>query len=236
MKLTLIKKPKNARIIAGFPGFGLVSTIATEFLLEHLKMEKIGTITSDDIPAMIAVHQGKVVDPIGLFYNKKYNILLVHVVSTAMGIEWKLGEVIYDLAKELDAKEILSLEGIGSTKPSEDTRSFYFASEPSNEKKLKDVSEPLKEGIIMGLTGVLMLKAHNNIPVTCIFAEAHSELPDSKAAAKIITILDSYIGLKLDPKPLLEQAEKFEQKLKQMMSQTKEMSEEQRKKRLSYVG
>jgi uncharacterized protein len=235
MIIELKKKPKNPTIIEGFPGFGLVSTIATEFLLDHLKMERIGSISTEEIPAMIAVHDGKVIDPIGIFYNRKYNLVIVHAVSAALGIEWKLGDKILDLAKQLGAKEIISLEGIGSTKPSEKTRAFYHTSSPTKEKKLSKIAEPLKEGIIMGLTGVLMLKAEK-IPVSCIFAEAHSELPDSKAAAKIVEILNDYLGLKLDPKPLIKQAEKFEEKLKQLLMQTKEISEEQKKKKLTYVG
>ncbi|MBW2966637.1 PAC2 family protein, partial [Candidatus Woesearchaeota archaeon] len=170
------------------------------------------------------------------FYNKKYNLVIVHAISSPVGSEWKLGRNIIELANQLNAKEIISLEGIGSTKPSEKTRAFYHTSSSAKEKKLSKIAEPLKEGIIMGLTGVLMLKAEKKIPISCIFAEAHSELPDSKAAAKVIEILNSYIGLKLDPKPLIKQAEKFEEKLKQLLTQTRDMSEEQKKKKLSYVG
>ena len=73
MDITLNKKPKNAIIIEGFPGFGLVGTIATEFLMDHLECEQIGRIWFDKIPAMVAIHENKVVEPIGIFYNKKYN-------------------------------------------------------------------------------------------------------------------------------------------------------------------
>ena len=72
MKVVLKKKPKNPIIIDGFPGFGLVGTIATEFLLDHLKTEKIGKIWISELPAMVAIHEGKVVEPIGIFYSKKY--------------------------------------------------------------------------------------------------------------------------------------------------------------------
>ena len=42
MKFELKKKPKNPTIIEGFPGFGLVGTIASEFLMSHLDCEQIG--------------------------------------------------------------------------------------------------------------------------------------------------------------------------------------------------
>ncbi len=236
MKIILTKKPKNPTIVEGFPGFGLVSTIATEFLIDHLKTEKIGRIWTKKIPAMIAVHEEKVVEPIGIFYNKKHNIIIVHVVSAAVGIEWELAETIVDLATQLNAKEIISLEGIGSTKPSEKTRAFHYSSSKEKAAKLSKLTNaPLKEGIIMGLTGALMLLGRKKTTSTAIFAESHSDMPDSKAAAKCIEILNNYLGLKIDIKPLIKQAEKFEAKLKQLLEQTAKMSKEQKKK-LSYVG
>ena len=72
MEVKLWKKPKNCTIIEGFPGFGLVGTIASEFLIEHLKTEQIGKILFDDMPAMVAIHENKVVEPLGIFYNQKY--------------------------------------------------------------------------------------------------------------------------------------------------------------------
>jgi len=135
----------------------------------------------------------------------------------------------------LGATEIISLEGIGSTKPAEKPRAFFHSSNSVKVKKLSKLAEPLKEGIITGLTGVLMLKS-KKVPVSCIFAEAHSELPDSKAAAKVVEILNNYLGFKLDTKPLIEQAEKLEGKLKELMSQKSEVSAEQEKKKMTYVG
>ena len=106
MKLQLTKKVKNPTIIQGFPGFGLVGTIATEYLVEHLNCELIGRYWFDELPATIAIHAGKIVDPIGIFYNKKFNIVIIHAILTTNNIEWKIAELIEDLAKQTSAKEI----------------------------------------------------------------------------------------------------------------------------------
>ncbi|HLC19463.1 MAG TPA: PAC2 family protein, partial [Candidatus Nanoarchaeia archaeon] len=55
-RLVLKKRPKGVTIIEGFPGIGLVGTITTEFLMEHLNTEKIGSVMIDDVPAIVAVH------------------------------------------------------------------------------------------------------------------------------------------------------------------------------------
>jgi predicted ATP-grasp superfamily ATP-dependent carboligase len=72
--------------------------------------------------------------------------------------------------------------------------------------------------------------------VSCIFVETHSSLPDSKAAAKAIEVLDKYLNLKIAYAPLLKQAEKFEAKVRGLMEKGVVAAEEQKKKTLSYVG
>lgn len=235
MNIELRKKPKNPIIVEGFPGFGLVGTIATEFLLDHLKTEEIGSIWLPELPAIAAIHRGDVVAPLGIHYNKEYNIVFVHGVTAVTGIEWALADAIMDMAKQLDAKEIISLEGIGSAVKTATHDAFYYASKQVNAKKLEKVCKGLNEGIIMGVTGALLIKK-NKIPITAIFAETHSNLPDSKAAAKVIEVLDSYLGLKVDTKPLIKQAEKFEEKLRGLLQKSKQAVSQGEKKRLSYVG
>jgi uncharacterized protein len=238
--IELKKKPQNPIIIEGFPGFGLVGTIATEFLIDHLKTKLIGKIFLDDMPAMVAIHEGIVVEPIGIYYNERYNIILVHGINSVVGSEWKITDEIAKMAKDLKAREIISLEGVAGSiegePESDETKTFCYSSKDANKERLKKANcAELKEGIIMGVTGAILLKV-DKIPKTCIFAETHSNLPDSKAAAKVIEVLDKYIGLKVNYEPLLKQAEKFEQKLKGLMEQATKTKRVRDEKQLSYVG
>ena len=235
MKLILNKLPQKVTIIEGFPGFGLIGTIATEFLLEHLDTEKIGIVEMDDIPAMIAVHQNKVIEPISIHYNKKYNLVLVHAINIGQNLGWKLADVINDLATQLKAKEIISLEGVGSPNPAQTRIFFYNTVDGGRTEKLKAVANPLMEGIIVGVTGALLAK-HIQTPIVALFAEAKSNMPDSKAAAEVIKVLDAYTGLEVDFKPLLKQAEEFEKKLKTIMENGQKAETTNDKKKLSYVG
>jgi predicted ATP-grasp superfamily ATP-dependent carboligase len=61
-------------------------------------------------------------------------------------------------------------------------------------------------------------------------------MPDSKAAAKIIEVLDKYLGLKVDTAPLMKQAEIFEEKLKGIMQNASKSQQDSEKKQLSYLG
>ena len=235
MKLVLFKQPKKVKIVEGFPGFGLIGTIATEFLLEHLDTEKIGIVEFEEAPAMIAIHQNKVIEPISIHYNKKHNLVLIHALNIPKGLEWKVADVVVELSKKLQATEIISLEGVGSPN-AEGSRIFYYNSGKAS-KKFQGIAHPLMEGIIVGVTGALLSKPLP-IPVVALFAEAKSNLPDSNAAAEIIKALDAYTGLKVDPAPLKAQAKQFEAKLKEIVGKKQKMAGmvQKRDDKLSYVG
>lgn len=235
MKLKLTKEPKNPTIIEGFPGFGLVGTISTEFLIEHLKCEEIGKFWFEDLPATIAIHNDRIVSPVGIFYNEKNNIVIIHSISAAGNIEWKAADLILGVANALNAKEIISIEGVGSGEEKENPEALFYTNQESAKKKFKDMGlEPLKEGIIIGVTSALIMK--NDHPLTCIFAETQSNLPDSKASAKVIEVLDKYLGLNVNYEPLLKQAEQFEEKLKGILSKSSMTEKLKNQKTMSYVG
>lgn len=241
MQLILEKRPSNPRIIVGFPGFGLVGTIATKFLIEHLDVENIGTIESDKLLPLAAIHKAQLLGPLDLFYNKKYNLVIIQTLSELNGTEWKLGEIIQDLADDLKAKEVIILEGVPTTQKKKEYGLYYF-SKTKNFDKLG--LKPVQEAVMMGVTATLLLRC-KNVPITALLSESQSNMPDSEAAARIIGALDKYIGMDLDCKPLLEAAKKFEgmlkgltQKLKdQQITQGKTMPDYKTEKTdLDYLG
>jgi len=236
MKIVLKKKPKNPIIIEGFPGFGLVGTISTEYLINELGAKPIGAIHAEDLPPMVAIHENKIVQPVGIYYDEKNNLVILHVMTNVKGIEWEVGDLVLELAKQLDAKDIVAIEGVGTPLPADEVSAYYYSTSDAGKKKFETFKlAPLKEGIILGVTATLILQGEDR-PISCIFVETHSSLPDSKAAAKAIEVLDKYLGLKIQTAPLLKQAEKFEAKVKGLIEKGNVATEEQKKKTLSYVG
>ena len=105
-EIQLSSKPRGVTVVEGFPGFGLVGTIATGFLIDHLKCERIGNHWFEELPATLAIHEKKIVDPVGIYYSKKYNLVILHSIASVAGIEWKAAEHVLDLVKQCSAKEI----------------------------------------------------------------------------------------------------------------------------------
>lgn len=233
-EIQLSQKPKGVTVVEGFPGFGLVGTIATGFLIDHLKCERIGNHWFEELPATMAIHENKLVDPVGIYYSKKYNLVILHSIASVTGVEWMAADHVLDLCKQLTAKELISIEGVGSQK-ADSQRAFYYTTDAKNAKALEKAGvEKLSEGIIIGVTSALLLKS--KLPHTSIFAETHTQLPDSKAAAKIVEVLDKYLGLEVDYKPLIKQAEEFEKRIKALVQKQSAAKEHIDKKKLSYIS
>ena len=161
--ITLTKKPKNPIVIEGFPGFGLIGTITTEFLIEHLGCEKIGHYYFEHLPATLAMHNGKIVSPVTVYYSSKFNIVLIHSITAATGVEWEAADVVLDVCKQVNAKEIISIEGVGSAEATGE-RVFYHTENKKRAETLEKMKiEALEEGIIVGVTSSLLLKSKDPI-------------------------------------------------------------------------
>lgn len=241
MEIILKSRPKSPIVISGFPGVGMVGAIAAEFLIQHLETKQIGKFILDKTPALVAIHEGNLVEPFGIYYSSKYNIVVIHSIIALPGTEWQTANAILEICSMLKAKELISLEGVGSPAPEEGEKEHvhapvYYTTSAKAEKTLaKQKISKLNEGIIMGPTSAVLMKA-GKLPVTCFFAETHSAMPDSSAAAQLIKAIDAYIGLKVNYKPLLELATKFEEKLKTILAQSRQAEELRDKKQMSYVG
>jgi len=230
MKITLFSKIKsNSTIICGFPSFGLIGTISTEFLIDHLNATEIGVFHYEELPPTLAVHQGKIVRPMSIYYDKINNIVFIHVMIRTKGIEWKLADTISKFSKEIKAKEILTLEGVAAPKTQKKIELFYLGDHKFSGYGLIH----LKESIILGVIAGLLQRSKN---VSAIFASTKSNLPDSMASAKVIEIIDKYLKLNVDYKPLIKRAEIFESKLKKIIERSNNAVQTAKEKEMNYVG
>jgi predicted ATP-grasp superfamily ATP-dependent carboligase len=213
MVIELTEKPKNPVIVSGVPGYGFVGTIATEFLIRHLKARQIGRIWSEELMPIAAIHESRVVEPIGVFYSEKYNIVIMHVLSDLKKHEWQVADNILKIADMLNAKEVVCLEAVGDEDVT-DMKTYYFTTDDAKKKQFQGFGiEPFKEGMIMGVTGAMLLKKPGKVSV--FFVEIHAQLGDNEAAAKLIELLDKYLHLNVDYEPLLKAAKELEQSLKE---------------------
>ena len=65
-ELNIFSKPlpeEGAAVLMGFPGSGLVGTIALQYLVDQLEFELIGSMTSKYFPPLAMMNKGLINDP-----------------------------------------------------------------------------------------------------------------------------------------------------------------------------
>jgi uncharacterized protein len=226
VKICEIKKVdlKKPVLIEGFPGLGLVGTIAASYIVEKLKMEQVGYIRSEQFPPLAAVHNYLPHFPVRIYASKKHNIIvLLSEFIVPMGVVGELADAIYDYAKTKKVSKIISLGGI--TIKGEQDEVYTIASEQKLLDSLKKIksTHPIKEGATTGVTAVLLSRgAIEGLPVISFLAEAHREYMDPKAAGMVLNVLKSVVKLPLDTADLDKEAVEIEAKMKELMGKAKD--------------
>ena len=205
------------RLIEGFPGIGLVGTIAAGYLIEKLKMKPIGHVYSDQFPPMTTIHKGRPYFPARFYIDKKNKIivLLAEFVIPAK-ITYELSHEILNIVKTKKIMEIISLAGMKTPKQEEIKDIYGIAANDMTAKFLeKNKIKLIKEGITTGVSGVLIsLCAVQKIDAISLLSESKYGYPDPNSAARLIEKLNELYGFKIDTEELKKEATKIESKMK----------------------
>jgi len=240
MKIHEYKKKdvSNAMVIVSFPTVGLVSTIVANFLVSNMKLERIGAFESEDFYPAAIIQDGLPSPPVRIYAGdhvcgKDQDCDQLVVISSELPIKpssfTALADKILAWCKAHKCKLIVTIEGINSTEPldGKEIEVFHVGSNKVADKYLKVLSsKPLENGMVSGLSGVLLYKANMiDYPVASLLAEAHAEFPDSRSSAEVLRMLDKLVPqIKMDLDPLIKQAKLIEEQVKKSMSQIKPMA------------
>jgi uncharacterized protein len=228
----LLAKPKLKKpvLVEGFPGLGLVGTISASYLIEKLKMEPLGYITGDQFPPLAAVHNHRPLYPARMYYSQKHDLIVfISEFVIPIGAVHELSEKIYEFAKKMNVKKIISLGGI--TIKGEQDEVFAIASLPEIDAELEKIPgvKLIKEGATTGVTGVLLAKgATEKYPVVSLLAESHEGM-DPKAAAMVLEALRQFTKISIDTKALEDEAKEIDAKVKSILAKAKSAHVEYKK-------
>lgn len=220
----------NSVLIEAFPTVGLVSSIAGHFIIEQLKLEEIGTISSRYFIPAAVIHDGIPSPPVRIYAGKKICgpsgscdqiVVIISEFMPAVNIIKPVAEKILAWAQKKKCNYIVNFEGTHGLNPKK-PKTFGVATTQRMKDILKKYNiEETKEGMITGITGVLLAEgARLKRDVVCLLAEAHSSYPDSRAAALLVETLDKMLPeIKMDTQPLYKEAEEIEQKIRAFIKQ-----------------
>lgn len=201
-------KVKKPTVILGLPGVGLVGSVCAAQLIDVLKLEFVGYISSPHFAPLAAIHNYTPLPAARIHYSEKHNlVVIVSEMSIPTAISQEMADEILSFAKSLSTSLIISLGGISMK---EENDAIYVV---STEKKIakmlvsKKLAKPIKEGATTGVTGLLMAKgAIENYPMLLILAEAQPDQVDPNAAVNALKTLIEIIGIPIDTSTLEQEA------------------------------
>jgi uncharacterized protein (TIGR00162 family) len=232
MKKSVIKELvnielKNPILIEGFPGLGMVGSIATKYIANQLKAKKYATLYSPHFPYHVLVtKKGDARLLHGEFYFWKNDtgendLIFLTGDSQAQTIEgqFEVANCIIDFAEKKNVKTIITIGGYRNEVESTPTV-VAVATKPSLlERALKAKAIPSEAGTpIVGTAGLLLglAKFMKEIDAICLLGETRGYLPDPKTAKRVIDVLQRILNVHVDLKELDEEIKRSKELLGRM--------------------
>lgn len=227
-----------ALFVVGFPGVGLVGSIATNFLVSALELKRIASVLSPQFPPMGVVKAGRVGSPVR-----------IHAAPMVCGVEgecdqlavvesemtpkadhlYGLSEALLEWCQTKGIQKVVVLEGFARAEAPPASEIYGAANSQAALDRLERLGvKTLAEGILTGLSGLLSyLGEVKGLEVTCLLAQTVKDIPDARSAARLLEVLDPFVPqIKIDPKPLFERAEAIETHLNAYLQTHKESLED----------
>jgi uncharacterized protein len=218
---------ENLIVLLGFPGSGLVGSIALAHMIDELEFEHIGNITSKYFPPLAMMVDGIVNAPMRIFQKDQY-VLVISDVPIHPAICYEVGNGILEWLSAFPVQEVVIVAGIVTNDV--EKRVFGVATEEAGLEKIRDKTEILPMGSITGIAGTVLTECKvNGLLATGLMGESVNA-PDPRAAAAVMTVLNELFGFKVSIDPLIEQATEIEASLQQMAEQVERAEQQPVKK------
>ena len=228
------KSLKGYTLIEGFPGLGLVGTIAAKYLIEKLDFKKYGCLQSNIFIPVIRIREGKPVHPSRIFINDK--LKLVAIISEQIIPNKYMDDfarAVVGFVKEKGIQKVIALSGIHTEDNTGKPEIYGIA---ANDKSKEIISKynikSIDDGITSGITALILLDFKDeNVQAVSLLGTV-KVATDYKAASAVLEKLNEVLNLKLDTKPLMSESKKVEaelskflQKMKKEKTKVEEMEE-----------
>lgn len=229
--------PLNGSVLMGFPGSGLVGTIALQYMVDQMGFEQIGSMTSRFFPPLAMMNRGIINDPVRLYLkqSENYNITaIVADIPIAPPICYEISNGIMDWLIPFRPKEVLTIAGIVTNEP--EKRVFGVATSQEALGRIQDHTIVLPIGSISGIASSILTECKvRGINGYGLLGETVNA-PDPRASAATIGVLNKMYDLSLDVRPLIEQAVEIEQSMGKIAEEVQQQAEQVPKKDLPMYG
>jgi len=212
---------RGATIVDGFPSAGLISVITANYLIGTLNLEQICAMDSPDFPPNSMVYSSKPNFPVRMYADER-NKLVVFISEFAPppALVRPIADAILSWAKDHKCGRIISPEGIpiqeysGGVDKEKECCIYAVGSNTHARNKLDEFGiDQLETGIVSGVSAILLNEGRRrDFDVIGILPEVNPNIPDVRAAAKVMELINKFIPkVYLDPEPLYKEAARIEE-------------------------
>ena len=229
--------PANGAVLMGFPGSGLVGTIALQYMVDQLEFELIGSMTSRYFPPLAMMNKGLINDPVRIYAKDISGMNIAAVVADipiAPPICYEISSALIGWLEPFKPKEVLTIAGIVTNES--EKRVFGVATTPEALTRIQDHTLLLPIGSISGIASSILTECKSrNIPAYGLLGETVNA-PDPRSSAATIEVLNKMYNLALDIQPLIEQAVEIEQTMGKLAEEVQQSADTSPKKDLPMYG
>lgn len=220
-------------VLMGFPGSGLVGSIALQYMVDQLGFEQIGSMTSKYFPPLVMMNRGVINVPVR-FYQKDELAIIVGDIPVHPLICYEVANGIISWLEQFRIREVVAIAGIVTNEL--EKRVFGVATAPEHLKRIEEHTIILPMGTISGIAGSILIECKvRNIPAIGLLGETINA-PDPRASAAAIEVLNRMYHLNMDTAPLLEQADEIEAAMHKLSEEVQSAEQVQKKEQLPMYG
>lgn len=234
--INVISKPlpmNGASVLIGFPGSGLVGTIALQYMVDQLEFEQIGTMTSKFFPPLAMMNKGVINDPVRIYIKGNIAVIVADIPIHPM-ICYETSRDVIDWLEPFRPKEVVTIAGIITNEP--EKRVFGVATTEDALKRIEEHTLLLPIGSISGIASSILTECKaRGIPAYGLLGETVNA-PDPRSSAATIEVLNKLYNLGLDMQPLIDQAVEIEQSMQKISDEVQQSAEQSPKKDLIMYG
>ncbi|RLI91732.1 MAG: proteasome assembly chaperone family protein [Candidatus Altiarchaeales archaeon] len=224
--INILEEPilKNAILIEGLPGIGLVGKLAADHMLDELKAKKFIELYSPYLPPQVIIRKDgtvKLVDMEFHYWRGEKNDLIL-LTGEFQGItpdsQYQISEKILDMAEKFNVVKIFTLGGLGTGGITKEPKVFGATTNRELVEDLKKLGVIFKGGgAIFGASGLLLgLGMQRGIDGVCLMGETHGQIIDAKSAEAVLKVLTNILGIEIDMTELVEKAKETERQISRM--------------------
>ena len=234
---------EGALVVTCFPSAGFVSSIVAHYLVDRLGLAFVGGARGAGLPPVCLVQEGKPLPPLRFYAGEPIChmdrcdkvVLIASEIQVNADLTLSLADSILDWVEASGASQVMMIDSF-SHGPDQahsifdddesDESMLGIGSTDSAQETLEQLGvSKLKHGVVGGMSGVMLGECRRRrLDAMAILAESGGDLanggiPDARAAARIIERLDGLLpAIKLDTEPLLEEAQRIEEQIREMMA------------------